>query len=56
MRLQYAVLVHDRLVADFDEVELDQAGRMEVRAPPDPGPEQSEIPGQKRCALQQIER
>jgi hypothetical protein len=56
MRLQHAVFVQHRLVADLDEVELDQAGGVEVSAPANPRSEQPVIPRQKRRALQSIQR
>src|SRR5439155_1076211 len=55
MRLQHRVLVDDGLIPDLDQIELDQPGRVEVGAAPDARPEQPEVPGQERRALQRLE-
>ena len=56
MRLQDAVVVQGRPVADLDEVPLEQAGRVCIDATADPRPEQPEVPGKQRRALKRRER
>src|SRR5437899_10058978 len=56
MCLHYAVFVQGSPVADFNEVELEEAGCVYVDAAADTSAEQPEIPGEKRGAPQRLER